>query len=352
MHQQQLQAQILQEAQRQMLYQQQQQQQQNFSGRRRPSEPATASPYTNSFAASAKNRAVSALLEGPMTAGPEGRFPFTKHSAGLNPNAATFQLDGGEPTPASPLNNATVSTNWRSAERQQPSVPMNTPATTSFNANGVLSGGTYLGSAAPAAAAVSPAKHTLATSWRRPSVARTSDGNASRSPSPSSTSPPTVYVSTPEETSPVESRSASPPTHRAKPQPLRFTINVPATIPDQDEANGIDGQVLMTMSRRNDSPSSPATPTSGSSTHSIAREEASRRLYEGLGIGRPTPQPVVESVRHVSQPARQPHGPPSGAEDLGARNFAARIRRKAIGGLGVLMDARGRRSSIIEVEAY
>jgi hypothetical protein len=38
--------------------------------------------------------------------------------------------------------------------------------------------------------------------------------------------------------------------------------------------------------------------------------------------------------------------------ELGARNFAARIRRKAIDGLGVLLDARGRRSSMIEVEAY
>jgi len=84
------------------------------------------------------------------------------------------------------------------------------------------------------------------------------------------------------------------------------------------------------------------------------REEAAKRLYEGLGIGRPAPQNLQAEVpRQVSiQPARQPRGPPSGVEDLGARNFAARIRRKAIGGLGVLMDARGRRESIIEIEAY
>jgi len=51
----------------------------------------------------------------------------------------------------------------------------------------------------------------------------------------------------------------------------------------------------------------------------------------------------------VSQPTRQPRGPPSGTEELGPKNFASRIRRKAIGGLGALMDARERREV---VEAY
>jgi hypothetical protein len=52
---------------------------------------------------------------------------------------------------------------------------------------------------------------------------------------------------------------------------------------------------------------------------------------------------AVRQVSAVSQAIRQPRGPPSGVEDLGARNFASRIRRKAIGGLGALMDARGKR---------
>jgi len=90
------------------------------------------------------------------------------------------------------------------------------------------------------------------------------------------------------------------------------------------------------------------------------REEASKRLYEGLGIGRPvssTPSDggyphltvsVGPGRRMVSQPTRQPRGPPSG-DELGPKNFATRIRRKAIGGLGVLMGARERREV---VEAY
>jgi hypothetical protein len=90
------------------------------------------------------------------------------------------------------------------------------------------------------------------------------------------------------------------------------------------------------------------------------REEASKRLYEGLGIGRPvssTPSDggyphltvsVGPGRRIVSQPTRQPRGPPSG-DELGPKNFATRIRRKAIGGLGLLMGARERREI---VEAY
>jgi len=100
------------------------------------------------------------------------------------------------------------------------------------------------------------------------------------------------------------------------------------------------------------------------------REEASRKLYEGLGIGRPvsaTPSDhggypanmgagmhkapaqypsAVVTHRIVSQPTRQPRGPPSGTEELGPKNFATRIRRKAIGGLGILMDARERREPV------
>lgn len=329
----------------------QQQQQSNLPSRRRPSEPVTASPYVTTFGTPAKPRAVSVMNEGALTASLDGRFPPSK----LNPHATSFQLGGNDEVPPTPTN-AAVSTNWRAAERVQPQVPVNTPATPNFS--GVLSGGAPLGVVAPSAgasAATPAAKHSLASSWRRPSVAKTSDSSASRTPSPSgspsASPPPTVYVSTPEETSPVQSRSTSPPVHRAKPQPLRFAI--PGTIAEQQDTDSYGGQTLSMGRNMSDIPSSPLSPTSGSPTQSLAREEAARRLYEGLGIGRPTPQGTgVEPARNVSQPARQPHGPPSGVEDLGPRNFAARIRRKAIGGLGVLMDARGRRSSMIEIEAY
>lgn len=330
--QQQLQAQLLAQAQMQM------QQSQMPPPRRRPSEPITASPYTTSFPAT-RTRTVSTINDGPMTAALDGRFGGGKPSSSLNPNASTFQLGGTEPVAS------VVSTNWRSSSLSQPP----NSATT-----GVISGGTLLG------ATVAPsAKHNTAASWRRPSVAKETNHGASRTPSPDgsfSASPPTVYVSTPEETSPTQSRSVSPPTHRVRPQPLHF--NIPITIPDENEFDGLEGQVLP-ISPRFETPSSPSTPSSGGSSQSAAREEASRRLYEGLGIGRPAPQQQVQphsasvEVRVGAQPSRQPRGPPSGVEDLGARNFAARIRRKAIGGLETLMDARNRRASMVEmVEVY
>jgi len=80
------------------------------------------------------------------------------------------------------------------------------------------------------------------------------------------------------------------------------------------------------------------------------REEATKKLYEGLGIGRPIPSPSptvsipqpqqAAPMRVLSQPVRQPKGPPSGADELGPKNFATRIRRKAIGGL---LETRERR---------
>jgi len=337
MHQQQLQAQIFHEAQRQMLYQHQHQQ--PSPSRRRPSEPVTSGPLTTSFGPQLRNRTPSGANEGSATAGLDGRFPAPK--PGLNPHAHSFHSGINE----TPVGNAAVSSNWRSADRPNLPAP---PVTASDPA---ADGGTLLGASITAQAP--SARHTAATSWRRPPLVKAEDGESSASPpsagSPSA-SPPAVYVSTPEETSPTQSRCESPSAHRPRPQPLRFTV--PPTIPDQVETDEVDGQILPWL-RTNDTPSSPATPSSVSSVHSAAREEATRRLYEGLGVGRPS-QPAIHAdpVRHVSQPARQPRGPPSGVEELGARNFASRIRRKAIGGLGALMDARGRRSSMIEVEAY
>jgi len=124
-------------------------------------------------------------------------------------------------------------------------------------------------------------------------------------------------------------------------------------------------------------------------------------LYEGLGLGRPVPSPkgtqfnvhappftlttnlptfattvatpntgAMVNPFHVStpvsaraasmpvikqelpQPHRQPIGPPSSVDELGPRNFASRLRKKALGGLGVLMDARDRREGGSEVMVY
>lgn len=84
------------------------------------------------------------------------------------------------------------------------------------------------------------------------------------------------------------------------------------------------------------------------------REEATKKLFEGLGIGRTVPAVTVVApatpafVQRVVTPVRQPRGPPSNHDELLPKNFATRSRRKAIGALGALLDARERR----EVEAY
>lgn len=99
--------------------------------------------------------------------------------------------------------------------------------------------------------------------------------------------------------------------------------------------------------------STPTTPVSGNSNSSLTavREEASKKLFQGLGLGRPSIHITapsestlqVPSVRIVSQPIRQPRGPPASADELGTKNFANRIRKKAIGGLEALLEARERR---------
>jgi len=59
----------------------------------------------------------------------------------------------------------------------------------------------------------------------------------------------------------------------------------------------------------------------------------------------PTARATSMAKQELSQPHRQPIGPPSSVDELGPRNFASRLRKKALGGLGVLMDARDRREN-------
>ncbi|KAF5369831.1 hypothetical protein D9758_001251 [Tetrapyrgos nigripes] len=155
---------------------------------------------------------------------------------------------------------------------------------------------------------------------------------------------------------------------KTRPQPLRFSAVVSQPLPTVtiDTSDGNDDDTSSTSSSKSGaSHSSPTTPRSSSSNEIplSPREEASKKLYEGLGIGRPAsgvadingvevaqdfslPASVVVPHRMVSQPTRQPRGPPSGADELGPKNFATRIRRQAIGGLGMLMGARERRELV------
>lgn len=221
------------------------------------------------------------------------------------------------------------------------------------------SGGTSLGAPTSnnATNSVPPSKSDTVASWRRGGNNNSVlSGNRAASMNPGLT--PSVRVSPP----PPEARSSPPAaTHtspvRNRPQPLRFTSATSQPLPTVaiDDTDAEDASTE--SSSKSSSHSSPSTPNSGSSFDRpplSPREEATKKLYEGLGIGR-RPSPTVPTMlvtvpqRVLSQPVRQPRGPPSGADELGPRNFATRIRRKAIGGLGALMDARERRDV---VEAY
>ena len=317
--------------------------------------PATAGPITNSFdlraaTLSAQMRranqtdqiksqlSVPSASDDhlPMTAAIGGRFGSRTVSGGLHPpNLTRFDEYGDLP----PTPNSTT----------------------------VISGGTYLGHPAsnpPSPQVATPSKSDAVSSWRRGGNNNSVLGanRAVSSPSLKVTPPPADedHVSP---FSPLGSSSGL----KSRPQPLRFSSIVSQPLPTvaintiDDEA---DAETHSSGSSEKSiaSNSSPTTTPRSSTSHEMLlspREEASKRLYEGLGIGRPvssTPDggcsyltvSVGPGRRMVSQPTRQPRGPPSG-DELGPKNFATRIRRKAIGGLGMLMGARERREI---VEAY
>ncbi|KAJ7228858.1 hypothetical protein GGX14DRAFT_615513 [Mycena pura] len=219
----------------------------------------------------------------------------------------------------------------------------------------IVSGGTFLGSPASNNFNTNgtPSKSDTASTWRRGGNNNSVLSGNNRSPSVKVTPPPVERrVSPPPVASPT-------PVGKARPLPLRFSVVASQSLPevtiDTTEGDNDDGD---SSSSRSGSHSNPTTPPSSSSNGIplSPREEASKKLYEGLGIGRPASavadqQQFAPSVgyRMASQPMRQPRGPPSGADELGPKNFATRIRRKAIGGLGMLMNSRERREF---VEAY
>lgn len=228
----------------------------------------------------------------------------------------------------------------------------------------VISGGTSLGNPSSNNITATHSKSDSATSWRRGGKGNSVLANRSvTSPSVRVTPPPPERVSPPPGATSSASAAA-----RSRPQPLRFSVVAQQPLPsvtiDTSEANDNDDSSSTSSDKSGASHSSPTTPHSSSSNEMplSPREEASKKLYEGLGIGRPAsavqvsiedvapvdPLPNIVSHRMVSQPLRQPRGPPSGADELGPKNFATRIRRKAIGGLGMLMGARERRE-IVEV---
>jgi len=231
------------------------------------------------------------------------------------------------------------------SEDQDISLPP-TPSSTT-----VISGGTPLGSpitnnTSHNGTSASLSKSDLVTSWRR-----SGNNNSVLRGNNRTVSSPTVKV-----TPPPGDQQPIPISGRFRPQPLRFSPAAAHHLPAVTIDTSSDSNDDASSSSSTASNSSPTTPRSSSSSDTplSPREEASKRLYEGLGIGRPASSisdqnPSVTSVvshRMASQPTRQPRGPPSGADELGPKNFATRIRRKAIGGLGMLMGARERRELV------
>jgi hypothetical protein len=251
------------------------------------------------------------------------------------------------------------------AEHDEDIVSLNPPPTPSQSTT-VISGGTSLGNPASnningnnssngngSSGTTTPSKSDTAISWRRGGNNNSVlSGNRSASTSSSAriSPPPGERVSPPPTTTAPKSR----------PQPLKFNIaasqplvgavaietdTISAAADTSDDASSTGSSI-----KSGGSASSPTTPHSSSSSDIplSPREEAAKKLYEGLGIGRPVPVIATSVVSHrmASQPLRQPRGPPSGADELGPKNFATRIRRKAIGGLGALMAGRERRELV------
>ena len=211
----------------------------------------------------------------------------------------------------------------------------------------LLGGGLVRGGSPPRGVSKenTPSRSDAAISWRRGNTNSVLNGlraASNASPSVKITPPPGERLSPP-----------LTPASKLRPRPLSFCSIAPSHVPVVAVDSGSEHEDTAST-ESSTSQSNPATPQSLSSLDGSPlspREEATKKLYDGLGVGRPTPYifqtPATPfSHRFASQPLRQPRGPPSGADELGPKNFATRIRRKAIDGLGVLMDARERRESI------
>jgi hypothetical protein len=156
----------------------------------------------------------------------------------------------------------------------------------------------------------------------------------------------------------------SPLPRRARPEPLELRVvsSHDSDLTTSRETSESSNDSSSTKSDGEQVSSVPTTPVSGNSSGSLsaAREEASKKLFQGLGLGRPSIHVTAPSEhtlptivgKAVSQPIRQPRGPPASAEELEAKNFANRIRKKAIGGLEALLEARERREGVPAPEAY
>jgi hypothetical protein len=165
----------------------------------------------------------------------------------------------------------------------------------------------------------------------------------------------------------------SPLARRSRPEPLELKaalVNRDSELNFSRETSESSNDSSSSKSDGEQVSSTPTTPVSGNSngSSSSTREEASKKLFQGLGLGRPAIHVTAPSettipanllgtgpastIKAVSQPIRQPRGPPASAEELETKNFANRIRKKAIGGLEALLEARERREGVPVAESY
>ncbi|KAJ7169669.1 hypothetical protein C8R46DRAFT_1089596 [Mycena filopes] len=195
------------------------------------------------------------------------------------------------------------------------------------NTTTVISGGTSLGGVtAPVAVNGGVSKSETASNWRRGGNNNSVLRGANR-PSVIKTSPP-----------PTERRLSPPPVApaalgKSRPQPLLFNgaaaQPMPAVSIDTSEGEAEDGySTSSSESAASNSP--PTTPRSSSSVElsvsppRISVSPPRESAIKALGMGYPGSL-KVGGHRMASQPMRQPRGPPSGPDELGPRNFAARI---------------------------
>lgn len=319
----------------------------NLNASRRMEQPLTAGPTQTAFAQRLRSEGSGAKPTSddpgpvPMTAALGGKFGSRSLPAGLNPNASAFVGRGG-------------------VDSDDPYSRPSVPATPLYGSTTVISGGTSLGGLAGAAAAqpavqVTPSKSDTAISWRRGSTP------AAVKPVPARSLPiVTVQVASPitEDTPPTAGLF-----NKSRPQPLRFSP--PTALGELMIDRTTTDEPTATASGDEYSPVGSNPPSPGNSDSS--RDDPSKRGYDGVGIGRPVPIPRANASnqqphggspsslpnnRMPSYPIRQPRGPPSGAEDLGQKNFASRIRRKAVGGLGSLVDRARERREGSEIAVY
>ncbi|KAJ7655036.1 hypothetical protein DFH06DRAFT_1046561 [Mycena polygramma] len=198
------------------------------------------------------------------------------------------------------------------------------------NSTTVISGGTSLGGATPTLnASGGVSKSETASNWRRGGNNNSVLRGANRPVVIKTSPPPTERRLSPP---PAPAPAAAAAVGKSRPQPLLFngaaSQPMPAVAIDTSEGENEDGySTSSSESAASNSP--PTTPRSSSSVEiSVSPpKEGVKAMPAGLGMGHPTSVAAskVASHRLASQPMRQPRGPPSGPDELGPRNFAARL---------------------------